>query len=385
MTVYDKTVVVLGAAGSVGSEAVRQLSKRGSFTNIILADRNIDITQRLAQEIGGEATQIDVTDRPALKDLIKQASVVLNAAGPFFRYGTEVIHSAIESRIPYADVSDEEEPILELFSTSDIDQIAKEAGVPVVVGLGTSPGLTNILTRHGAQEFDTVDSVQIALVTGPWTRGTAVWAHHLHAHSGDTTIYRNGDWIQVPAMSEEEVITFPWSPGRGQVHIVSHPEPLTLPRFFPGIQEVVFKLGHPEYVNQLYRDLIRYGLTSETPVDCGVGEMSPADYVAAYLSTDQADQVFGFSKLKPYSVRQIRIAGQRDGRPLNLRYQVAMKGGPIETALPLVIAGELLADGFIPPGLFPPEALDPAPFLRAFPELGARSWLIREEEPPALS
>ena len=95
--------------------------------------------------------------------------------------------------------------------------------------------------------------------------------------------------------------------------------------------------------------------------------------------------MFGFSNLKPYSVRQIRIAGQRDGRPLNLRYQVAMKGGPIETALPLVIAGELLADGLISPGLLPPEALDPAPFLRAFPELGARSWLIREEEPSALS
>ena len=384
MAAHEKTVVVLGGAGSVGAETVRQLSQRGQFAKIIVADRNIEDAQHLAQKLGAEASEIDVTDRPALLELIKGTNAVLNTAGPFFLYGTEVIRCAIEARVPYADVNDEEEPILELFSTDDIDRAARDAGIPLVVGLGTSPGLTNILTGYGARQFDTVESVQIALATGPWTRGFAVWSHHLHAHSGQTTIYRNGDWTQVPAMSEEETITFPWAPGQGQVHIVSHPEPLTLPRFFPGIQEVVFKLGHPPNVNQLYRDLSNYGLTSETSIPYGKNELSPADFVAAYLSTDQADEVFGFSKLTPYSMREVRIAGVRDGRPLKLRYQVSMKGGPIESGLPLAITAELLSNGEISAGLFSPEALDPGPFLRAFPELGARSRLIREEEPSEL-
>ena len=384
MAVHEKTVVVLGGAGSVGAETVRQLNQRGKFAKIIVADRNIEDAQRLAQKVGAEASEIDVTDSHALLELIKGTNAVLNTAGPFFLYGTDVIRCAIEARVPYADVNDEEEPILELFSNDDVDRAARDAGIPLVVGLGTSPGLTNILTRYGAQEFDTVESVQIALATGPWTRGFAVWSHHLHAHSGQTTIYRNGDWTQVPAMSEEETITFPWAPGKGQVHIVSHPEPLTLPRFFPGIQEVVFKLGHPPNVNQLYRDLSNYGLTSEESVPYGKNEISPADFVAAYLSTDQADEVFGFSKLTPYSMREVRIAGKRDDRPLKLRYQVSMKGGPIESGLPLAITAELLSNGDISAGLFSPEALEPGPFLSAFPELGARSRLIREEEPSAL-
>ena len=70
-------------------------------------------------------------------------------------------------------------------------------------------------------------------------------------------------------MSEAEVITFPWPPGRASVHIVGHAEPLTLPRFFPSLQEVVMKMGHPEPFNQLYSDLARYGLTSDEPVRCG--------------------------------------------------------------------------------------------------------------------
>lgn len=384
MATRERTVVVLGGAGSVGAETVRQLSQRDKFGKIIVADRNVEGAQQLAQELGAEAAEIDVTDKAALLDLIRGVNVVLNTAGPFFLNGTEVIRCAIEARVPYADVNDEEEPILELFSTDDMDRAARDAGIPLVVGLGTSPGLTNILTRYGAQEFDTVESVQIALATGPWTRGFAVWSHHLHAHGGQTTIYRNGDWTQVPAMSEEETITFPWAPGQGQVHIVSHPEPLTLPRFFPGIQEVVFKLGHPPNVNQLYRDLSKYGLTSEASISYGTNELSPADFVATYLSTDQADEVFGFSKLTPYSMREVRIAGERNGRPLKLRYQISMKGGPIESGLPLAITAELLADDEISAGLYSPEGLDPEPFLRAFPELGARSWLIREEEPSAL-
>ena len=146
----------------------------------------------------------------------------------------------------------------------------------------------------------------------------------------------------------------------------------------------MFKLGHPPNVNQLYRDLSKYGLTSEASISYGTNELSPADFVATYLSTDQADEVFGFSKLTPYSMREVRIAGERNGRPLKLRYQISMKGGPIESGLPLAITAELLADDEISAGLFSPEVLDPEPFLRAFPELGARSWLIREEEPSAL-
>lgn len=380
MTTSDTTVVVLGGAGGVGSETARQLVTRGRFSRLILADREIDAAQQLAHELRVEAAEIDVMDHQALVQLMRQAHVVLNTTGPFFRYGPAVVRAAIETGVPYADVNDEDGPIHDLFATGDIHRAAQEAGIPLVVGLGTSPGLTNIFTRYAAQQMDMVTAVHIALATGPWTRGPAVMAHHLHINSAPATIYRDSDWVKVPAMSEEEVITFPWPPGRASVHIVAHAEPLTLPRFFPSLQEVVMKMGHPEPFNQLYRDLARYGLTSDEPVRCGHVEVSPATFMAAYLGSPQADTVFGFSQLTPYSIRQIRLIGQRDNRPLVLCYQFAMPGGPRETALPLVICGEMLAQGSISPGLLAPEALDPTPFLRALPSLGVRSRLIREEE-----
>ncbi len=380
MSIVDRTVVVLGGAGGVGSETVRQLVSRGWFARVLIADRDIESAQHLAHELGAEAVEVDVMDTQALIELMRQGQVVLNTTGPFFRYGLPVVRAALEARIPYADINDEDGPIHDLFATDEIDRAAREAGIPLVVALGTSPGLTNILTRYGTQQMDAVSAVHIALATGPWTRGPAVMAHHLHINSAPATIYRGGRWVQVPAMSEAEDITFPWYPGRAQVHIVGHAEPLTLPRFIPGLEEVVMKMGHPEPFNRLYRDLARYGLTSNEPVRFGDIDVSPAAFVAAYLGSQQADEALGFSQLTPYSVRQIRLTGQRDNRPLVLCYQFGMPGGPRETALPLVVCGEMLAQGKIQPGLLAPEALDPEPFLRELSTLGIRSRLIREEE-----
>jgi saccharopine dehydrogenase-like NADP-dependent oxidoreductase len=140
---------------------------------------------------------------------MQRATVVLNATGPFSRYGLTTVQAAIAAGVHYADVNDEVEPIQELFGSDAIDQAACSAGITAVIGLGISPGLTNILARYGAQQMDTVTAVHMALATGPWTRGRAVWAHRLHVNSGPATIYRDGTWQQVPAMSEQEEIIFP--------------------------------------------------------------------------------------------------------------------------------------------------------------------------------
>ncbi len=93
---------------------------------------------------------------------------------------------------------------------------------------------------------------------------------------------------------------------------------------------------------------------------------------------------FGYfisSTLTPYSLRQVCLHGTYQGRPVTLRYQLATRGGPPETALPLAIAGEMLASGTVTMrGLLAPEALDPLPFLRALASLGVRTRISREEE-----
>ena len=83
MTSADATVLVLGGAGSIGTETVHQLAQRGTFQRILVADRNFVAAQQLAHDVGAEAVSIDVADTPALVALIRRAQVVLNTTGPF--------------------------------------------------------------------------------------------------------------------------------------------------------------------------------------------------------------------------------------------------------------------------------------------------------------
>lgn len=104
MTTREATALALGGAGSVGAETLRQLARRGYFQRLLAADRDLKAAQRLAQTLGAEAVEIDVSDHQALVALMRRAQLVLNAAGPFVRYGVPVVRAAIEAHVDYAEV-----------------------------------------------------------------------------------------------------------------------------------------------------------------------------------------------------------------------------------------------------------------------------------------
>jgi saccharopine dehydrogenase (NAD+, L-lysine-forming) len=373
-------ILVLGGGGLVGQETVRLLARRGRVGPLIVADRNLDAARRVASEVGGEAIEIDVADADATRALVRRARVVLNATAPFTRHGVPVLRAAIEAGAHYADVNDELASIREIFAAEDLQDMARRAGISAIVCLGTSPGLTNIVAAHAVRQLEQVSSIHMALCTGPWNRSEAVWAHRLRVNSEPATIFRDGAWLDVPAMSEEEVVTFPWPPHEAVVRIVAHPEPLTLARSVPGVREVVTKVGYPAFMNRLIHDLVSYGLSSEEPLSVGQARVTPAEVIASYLASEAADRVFGFSALQPYSVRQIRVTGTLGGRAVTLTYQLAFRGGPLETALPLAVAGELLAAGRVTArGILAPESVDPAPFLAELRALGVKMRVVRDE------
>lgn len=378
-TSTTRTALILGA-GRVGAEVARLLDERGGWDRLVIADRDHAAARRAAEPIGATALELDAKDDAGCRAAFRDASIVLNAAGGYGAHGARVIEAAIEVGVPCADVGDELEPFREIFGDDRLDRAARDAAVPIVVGLGTSPGLTNILARHAADRLDQVHAIELALATGPWLRGAAVWAHRLHVNTGMATIFRKSRWIEVPARSEPEQISFPWAPGTATVHIVAHPEPLTLPRRFPELREVVMKLGYSDKVNALLGDLVAYGLTSTTPIEVAGVELSPAELVATHLASPEAERALGFGAMTPYSARQIRVTGISQQVPTRVTYQLAFVGGAAETALPLVIAAEQIRTGQVPPGVHAPESLDPAPFLSELRSRGVKARTIVERD-----
>lgn len=87
------TAVVTGASSGIGAATARHLAARGF--HVVCAARRVDRIRALADEIGGTAISLDVTDEDsvrALTDAVPDCAVLVNNAGGAF--GMDPVESA---------------------------------------------------------------------------------------------------------------------------------------------------------------------------------------------------------------------------------------------------------------------------------------------------
>jgi saccharopine dehydrogenase-like NADP-dependent oxidoreductase len=253
--------------------------------------------------------------------------------------------------------------------------------VALVAGLGASPGQTNIMARHLADQIEEVEEIRFFLVNDLRYRSEAVWHHRFSMFGGPALIYDDGEWKHVPGMADGEDIEFPEPWGTVRCYTVGL-EPITLPNSIRTVRHASMKRGflHPA-MGQMLRDYIRYGLTSQAPIQVGGLSVAPASFAAAHLAHSTTDHLFEFDSLPGELPRQVRVKGTRMGQPaqLTMTYSHPSNNIPLATASCLVVGARMLVSGEVPgPGLWPPEALDPAPFLRDMESSGVTLRLDRE-------
>jgi saccharopine dehydrogenase-like NADP-dependent oxidoreductase len=237
-------ILVIGGGGEMGRHAVRTLCEAEEVDQVVVGDRDRSGAAAVVAEVGTKATarELDVTDGAALRRALNDVEVVLCTAGPFYLLGLPVLAAAIETGTHYLDICDDWEPTLEML---ELDDRAREAGVTAVIGMGASPGISNLLAVLAMNECDRVDRVFTAWRAGaglprptpenPRPRATAAVEHWVHNCSDPIRIWRDGQAVQSWAL-EELPLTYPGL-GSNTVWICGHPEPLTLPRARPEVRE----------------------------------------------------------------------------------------------------------------------------------------------------
>ena len=78
-TLTGRKALVTGAASGIGEAVARALAAAGA--HVVVADLNGDAAGRVADEIGGEAWQVDLSDTAALADLTLDVDILVNNAG----------------------------------------------------------------------------------------------------------------------------------------------------------------------------------------------------------------------------------------------------------------------------------------------------------------
>ncbi len=157
-------ILVLGGAGAMGRYAVTILLKSPKIESITIADNNIKlanvfvdlIQEKLNQPDKLKTVKIDVMELKKLSVLMSEHDIIINLVGPFYKFGVLILNEAIKAGKPFLDICDDWKPTLDSLK---LHEKAKEAGVTAIIGIGASPGLTNLMAVLAAKELDEVEDL----------------------------------------------------------------------------------------------------------------------------------------------------------------------------------------------------------------------------------
>ena len=377
--------VIFGAAGNQGRGVAGDLVKREGISKVILADIRLDEIKRIASDIGekAEAVYADADDQQSVAAVLKGADVLANMTGPGFRYSPMLIRAAIDARVNYIDLLDDAEAVPHVLA---FDDAAKNAGITVLAGLGSSPGLCDIWVRYAADRLDRVDDVRIAWVgTITPTPTSAGWGHRLGMFAQQVPIFKDGEIVYVPGGSDPEVIEWPEPFGAIEARICAHPEPLTIPRYIKGIKNIVNK---GSYTVKEFVDLVLYlgslGLASMKPIKVGDISVAPIEFCRHFFAlSDEFKQTEIYKRiierelaLGPFTGIDVLVKGEKGGRPARYVYHYFSTNRAFKTYIPASIGAHMLASGKVGlKGVIFAAALDPKPIL----DEAVRSNLVWEE------
>ncbi len=401
-------VVVVGGAGAMGRWTVRDLTESEGVDEVVVADldgsRAMETAGWAAARSGSNGTArvgglaLDAGDGEALRRAFDGADVVCNCA--VHSTNLPVMEACADAGAHYVDLGG-------LFHTTRRQLALHDrfvaAGVTAVVGMGGSPGTTNVLAALAGRDLATVEEVEVRLGVADFAPSSApvpvpyAIQTILDEFSVPAVTFRGGRLVEVPAMSEQEELDFPPPVGRVRVGHTLHSEVATLPLHFAdrGIRSVSFKVGFPaEFMDRLAL-LTALGLADTSPVELLSGRVVPRELLAHCIT---GTATLPGPEVAPDDAEAIwvRVRGRRarpgttdpalaprdssiDGWPVERLAECVVRphptwqagAGQLDTGVPPSIVAQFLAAGVIDrPGVLAPEdAVPPEPFLA---ELAAR-------------
>jgi lysine 6-dehydrogenase len=148
-------VAVLGAGGTIAPAIVRDLAESEEVASMLL----LDLDGRRAEEVarahgGGKAFsgRVDARSGGELAAAIQEHDVLVNTAS--YRVNMEAMDACLRARCNYLDLGGLYRMTL---AQLKLGPEFERAGLLAVLGIGSSPGKTNLMAARGVRELGAVD------------------------------------------------------------------------------------------------------------------------------------------------------------------------------------------------------------------------------------
>lgn len=304
-------ITVLGT-GLVGSAMVKELAAEPSYA-ITAVDINLQTLEELAAVAPVRTVQADLRDPDRIADLVTASDLVISAVPGHM--GFQTLQAIIEAGKNVVDIS---------FFSEDpfsLDHLAHAKEVTAVVDCGVAPGLCNLILGAVERQFDHI-ARYVCYVGGlPVLRQ---WPYEYKAVFSPSDVLEEytrparqvacGQVVVRPALSEVELIDLP---GVGTLEAFNTDGLRTLIRTMeiPFMQEKT--LRYPGHAN-LMRALRETGFFVKDPIEVDGTSVRPLALTSRLLF----DQWRLAEGEEDFTVMQVRIEGQREGKPVHMTYNL---------------------------------------------------------------
>jgi lysine 6-dehydrogenase len=323
MTTGNEMRMLVMGAGLQGSACAYDLLQNPAVQEVVLADVRAGALPAFLEKHRSDArlrlVRVDAENLDEVRAVMRGMDACMNAL-PYY-FNLDITRTAVASGVHYCDLGGNTAIV---FDQLKLDDDAKRAGISVIPDCGLAPGMVNILAAAGIAELDEPESVRIrvgGLPQNPEPPLNYQIVYSLHGvldyYTTESWVLRDGEPMQVDALSEVEPVAFPEPVGTLEAfHTAGGLS--TMPWTYKDrLRNMEYKTlrypGHADAI-RVIRDL---GLLDLEPVDVNGADVVPREVFIACVEPRLRKP-----DAKDLVALRVEADGRKDGRPHRVTFDL---------------------------------------------------------------
>jgi saccharopine dehydrogenase-like NADP-dependent oxidoreductase len=380
-------VFCLGGAGAITREAIRDLLDYLQVETVVIGDRDAHMGKEVVAWLDDPRVsfrKVRVEDGEQLVELMSDFDLVMDGTPISMNsHSTALIARAQVHGMNLNGMSDE----------WNHDQTFKANGKTFVPGFGMTPGVTNLMALHAANQMESVAEVFISHGSfRPIAFSRAIAETTVVEYDPELPnrmVFQDGKFRQLPPFCRPKMIKLPDPFGEQIQYIIPHPETLTLAKYLEhkGVRLIEVRGTWPPQNMALLKALYNFGILRNPVVNVDGVEVGVLDAVVTHLLNSPEGST---TSLYGYALH-VEVTGTNNGGSVRhvlttthppsdgsvpewegLRAYTRSVAIPFSVGAQMILEGKARAIGTVAPE----QAFDPS---EVFEQLGKRGVLIHEE------
>lgn len=349
-------VIILGACGGMGRFVSKSVSSFEEVDDLAIADLNLKDAELLASQLGPhiKGIKVDINDTESLLSILSHHDIVLNTVGPFFKFGYQVLQTSLEANCHYMDICDDWEPTEKML---ELNNFAKEKNLLAILGLGASPGITNLLGRIAIDHLDMVHTIYTGWnleeaqpeSVSSQKETNAAMIHGIEQITGKIKIFKDSKFQMVNPLKKLEV-SYP-NIGNFSAFIFGHPEAITFPHHFKGLLNSV-NLAHGNkstiFVLKIIRKLINLKILTKKTAARFLEWLEKKETTKKHVQTNSLPEIYALA-IGSKNGNEESVGVSLDGEPSRELTMGEATGYPLSLGLKMFLNNEISESGVIAP------------------------------------